>query len=205
MDSFCLLWVTIRSFFSIFDKVLLGLNSRSPMPFLSSRSHFWLGIEKMIAWQQGRKWRNQSCPENSLPLSIELYLEGVSSPRQSIGGLQMGRAIPWVALDRSQENTWFSASLGGMERTWLGGRTQRLVLLPPVSSSSCSLSALLLLPVQLCLPFLGTDLGLPATESAYINQCLQKKKILMTDSPPLKHPFWFINWAILAATKTEVT
>lgn len=54
------------------------------------------------------------------------------------------------------------------------GRTQKLVLLPPVSSSSCSLSALLLLPVQLCLPFLGTDIGLPATESAYVNHCLQK-------------------------------
>lgn len=55
------------------------------------------------------------------------------------------------------------------------GRTQRLVLLPPVPSSSCSLSALLLLPVQLCLPFPGTDIGLPATESAYINHCLQNK------------------------------
>lgn len=55
------------------------------------------------------------------------------------------------------------------------GRTQRLVLLPPVSSSSCSLSALLLLSVQLCLPFLGKDIGLPATESAYVNHCLQKK------------------------------
>lgn len=112
------------------------------MPFLSSRYHFWLGIGKMIAWQQGRKWGNQSCPESSLSLSFELYLEGVRSPRVSIGGLQMGR-IPWVAFDRSQENTCFSAFLGGMERrgvcSWLqaGPRDWFCCLLCPPHPAAC--------------------------------------------------------------------
>lgn len=37
-----------------------------------------------------------------------------------------------------------------------------------------SLSALSLLSRQLCVPFLGTGTGLPATESAYIKHCLLK-------------------------------
>lgn len=41
-------------------------------------------------------------------------------------------------------------------------------------SSPLSLSASSLLSLQLCVPFLGTGIRLPATESAYINYCLLK-------------------------------
>lgn len=56
-----------------------------------------------MGWGGGTIWGASVVCEYPLSLSFELHLEGVSSPIVSIE-LQIGRAILWVELDRTQED-----------------------------------------------------------------------------------------------------
>lgn len=94
--------------------------------------------------------------------------------------------------------------------SWPQARTQRLGLLPSESSSPSV--CLLVTAVTSAVPLLGTDIRLPATQNLHTlpiawekKEQQQQKKKPVTEVLHSKHPFCFINRALLAATKIEAS